>query len=188
MRYLLLSLSLLALAACEQVDKNNIPAENIYPSEALYQQINPHPPLAHSFSVGSFTYAGANEAEFIFKSKQNWLKHLDLAVEESLKKAKLLAKNQEKARYIISGEVKDFNLPNCLYGSCDGGSAINYSIEDKKGRVLWQELVVVPYTEPVAFSIELQPHVMWDHSGRVLSENVAHMVHVLSTKTTKDFN
>lgn len=179
MRFCLLMSLLVFLSAC--VDKNSLPTISMLPAEALQDQMEHNPDFAKKFFAGEFDYAGQDSFDFVSESKQNWLRHYRRAVSKTLKIVGMGAKSRAQARYIISGEIKDFDLPDCLYGRCDGGSAVRYIVQERKTEeILIDKLIIVPYSKPVAFSFQDDPEVKWLHAGRVLSENIAHFIHFLS--------
>lgn len=179
-KILIVCFALAALTAC-QADTRNYMVEDMLPDDAVYDQIPPAPSLKKKFVTGGFTYEGKQSFEVEQQSYTNWTRNFDSALARALDKAGYLSST--KAPYKISGTIVDFKLPNCLYASCDGGSAIQYIVTRTKDQsVVFSETIVVPYTKETPFSFEVQPEVMFSHGARVLAENIAHFIHLISTQ------
>jgi hypothetical protein len=176
----------LMLSACAD-DQKFSPAQ-MQPSDILYDQIEVPSFQKNQWTVDSFIMtddSGWIPAER--ETLRNLAHDFDLAVAQALQKAGYLAPEATQAKYRVSGEIMDFELPNCLYGSCDGGTTIKYRVENTKGALLFEEIAVVPYTKEADFALEHNIDVIYPHAAAMLGENIAHFIQFISRKNTSDF-
>ena len=183
---LLMATLVLTLSACAD-DQKFSPAQ-MQPSDILYDQIEVPSFQKTQWTVGTFIMtddSGWIPAER--ETLRNLTRDFDLAVAQALQKAGYLATEAKQAKYRVSGEIIDFELPNCLYGSCDGGTTIKYRVESTQGNVLFEEIAVVPYTKEADFALEHNLDVIYPHAAAMLGENIAHFIQLISRKKASDF-
>lgn len=145
------------------------------PSDVVYDQIPKTPYLVGKLEMGEFTYTGPNAAgnSIVFAN-------FGSAVEMALSKGKFIAVGG-KAAYRISGTIKDVATPSCVWGSCEGGATIEYTLTDlKTASEVHTDLLVVPYTAecPVMMDNAL-PWIMKTYTESI-GANVAQLIQVIS--------
>jgi hypothetical protein len=167
----------LMLAGCKMQPFSR---DSMVPPEAVYAQLEPDPYLQGKVAVGGFTYRGDNS-----RLSEAYL-HAGEAMEKGLDKAKLLYHTVANAPYVLSAEIRDVQAPSCFFGTCDGGAAVDYVLTERATqRVAYQDLIVVPYTFTyTVFTGSDTQRQRQGYAGAV-GENIAHMMHVLTTLTQK---
>jgi hypothetical protein len=133
--------------------------------------------------VGAFEYAGTHR-----ETGTITFSYFDIAVAQALEKGGYLAK-PEAATYKLSGSIKEVKMPYCSFGSCESGSAVEYTLTNKKtGKVAYTQLVVVPYTmECPVFMNDPTPFVMKAYAQTV-GANIAQLIQILNRKTQSTLN
>ncbi len=181
-RSLLSLLAVLALSACAKPVP--LAVNSMLPSEVVYEQTSRHFYLNHKISVGTFAYGGENTAygEVTFQN-------FGAALHSALQKGGYLAKGSH-ARYRLTGEIKEVKVPRCLFGSCESGAAIAYTLTDtRSGKVVYDDLLVVPYTceAPVFMNDpKVQQQVIMNAYTQTVGANIAQLIQVLNRKTASD--
>ena len=167
---------LLSLSACTP---DPMPSTYLVANQKVYSQIEPDFYLKNKIIVDNVTYQADNA-----RSAPLYANAAD-ALAHSLSQANMLAPDQKSGAYRLSGVIKNVGWPSCMFGSCETGSAINYTMTDiKTGKTVYDETLVVPYMSEYPFGG--QPNFLATLGGAV-GENYAHLIHVLSMKKQKDF-
>ena len=146
----------------------------------VYDQIDESFYLKRKITVDNVVYQGKNgRAAPLYTNAA-------AALKESLGKAGMLA-SEERAPYVLNGYIKDVGVPSCFFGTCETGAAIEYTLTDtKKDKIVYEELLVVPYMSEYPIMGADMNVVMRSTVGGAVGENYAHLIHVLSDKTQKE--
>lgn len=178
MNKLIFTSILLALTGCAP---NPLPTYTMQPNKALYGQIEKDFYLKNKLAISNFESNLGDENSKIFYSNAH------LAAQQALTQANLLSMDATKAQYILAANIMDVQYPSCMFGTCETGSSIEYSLTDSKtGSVVYKELLVVPHNyeypvfgaDPNVFIIEA--------TGGAIGNNFAHLIHVLTNKNKAD--
>lgn len=173
------SLLLLMLAACAP---SPLVSSQMMPDKVIYGQIEKNAYLKGKIMVGEVDYAGEKKG----------MAPLYISASDSLaltlQQAGYLAADEASAKYRLNATIKDVEFPSCLFGSCETGSAVKYTLNDiKRDRTVYQELLVVPYTGEYPLFGANMTLVQRRMLGSALGENYAHLLQVLSRKIKSDF-
>lgn len=105
----------------------------------------------------------------------------------SLTKAGLMTMNLANAQFILRTNIKDITFISCRFGSCEGGSAIEYTlINAKTKKISYHDTLVVPFNyEYPAYGSNMDM-VFRKAIGGAIGNNFAHLIHVLTQKTKED--
>jgi hypothetical protein len=160
-----------------------LPEMMLRPSDKIYSQIQKKTYLSGKIAIGEFSYDAKRE------NLGRMFENTRFAAQQSLTKAGLLARDPNKAEFILNGTIKDVAMPHCMFGTCETGSSIEYVLSHAKtGRVAYRELLVVPHNfEYPAFGSNM-PLVIKAAMGGAIGENLAHLIHLLTLKTKKDLS
>jgi hypothetical protein len=174
-----LPLLCLFLAACQPLP---ISSSYMKADPKVYSQVKKDGfYLKNKLAIGEFTNDTDNTNYTIIYSEMRY------AFQSSLTEAKLLSSDPGKAQYILSGKLKDVGRLKCFFGTCEAGSSIEYTLtEAKSKKIVYKELLVVPfnYDYPV-FGANMHVVVI-EAMGGVIGENTAHLIHVLTEKKKAD--
>ncbi len=158
------------------------------------------PPLeTYSMEAGAAVYNQV-EKDFFLKKKialspitadtgsestNHILSNATQAAQTSLSKANLLSETPDKAPYILSGKIKNVAINTCWFGTCESGSAIEYTLT-QAGTTVYKDTLVVPFNyEYPAFGADMN-FVYRMTQGGAIGNNFAHLIHVLTSKNQGD--
>lgn len=167
----------LLLAACQPIP---LPPAQMQANKVVYEQIEPDAYLRHKLVVDHVDYEdGESALAPLFRDATD-------ALSDSLAQGGYLA-TSGRAHYSLSATIKDIKFPRCLFGSCETGAAVYYRLTDnKRKKLVYEELLVVPYTGEYPLFGANMTLVQRQMLGAALGENFAHLIHVLSLKKQKD--
>lgn len=169
----------LLLAAC--APHPPLSSYTMQANDRVYGQIQKSFYLKNKLAISDFTYETSNQnmAHLYDNSKY--------AAQISLTKAGLMASNPNNAEYTLSAVIKDVGFPRCIFGTCETGSSIEYTLKHSKGdKIAYKQLLVVPYNyEYPAFGSNME-FVLCSAVGGAVGENLAHLMHVLTDKKKED--
>jgi hypothetical protein len=179
-RFVMLAL-MLALAACAKPVP--IDAQRMLPSEKVYEQTSDRFYLKHKIVLGEFEYAGVNKqvGDVTFANFR-------AAVEQALRKGGYLA-DGDHGTYRLSGKIMEVKVPHCVFGTCESGSAIEYTLTHTgSGKIAFQQLVVVPYTMecPVFMNDSMVAQIIMKAYTETVGANIAQLIQILNRKTAAD--
>jgi hypothetical protein len=174
-----LTILLLTLTACDPVP---LATQQMMPSPVVFEQIEHSDVFKGAIMVEKVSYDDAENPR-MGKLYDGAADSLGMA----LMQAGYLAADEASAKYSLYASVKDVQFPRCVWATCETGSAIEYTLTDiKRGKVVYQELLVVPYTMEYPLLSD-NPEIPRAALGGALGQNYAHLLHVLSRKKPNDF-
>ena len=158
-----------------------IPEQKMRASDAVYNQIQKEYFLKNKIAISKI------ESHIASDRMRVRYDNATLAAQNSLEKAGLLAADDKKASYVLSGAIKDVAVPSCSFGTCEVGSAIEYTLIDKNtGKTVYQELLVVPYSYDYPVFGANMAVVITEAMAGAIGNNFAHLIHVLTEKKKKN--
>ncbi len=163
-----------------------LPMHSMIPNDVVYSQIQKDFYLKNKIALGEFTPNLPSPLDNGYPNKL--FLNARSAAQQALSKANLLAQDTANAKYILSASIEDVANPRCIFGSCENGSSIKYTlINSKTKEIVYSELLIVPFTyEYPAFGANMDV-VFQESFGGAVANNFAHLIHVLTKKTKKDF-
>ncbi|WP_152054206.1 hypothetical protein [Tautonia marina] len=174
----LIPLCLLALAACTN---NPIPAHMMEPREQSFKQVDGNYYLKGKLAIGDVIRS------LEWQEDDPFFNNLPFALQRGFNAAGLLNQNASDAEYHLLSDIKDFQMPSCMFGSCETGCAVEYTlVEAKSGDPVYRELVVVPHTSEYPLFGANSTMVIYEAAGGAFGENIAHIAQSLARKTEAD--
>ena len=175
----LIGVALVPLVGC--VPQMPLPSSMMEADEVVQNQVQKEYYLKGKVALADFEAHTSNEV------LNTWYVSAKYGAQASFSRVGLLSQDPNKAKYILSGIIKDAGNPSCFFGTCETGSSIEYTmIEAKSKKVVYQDLLVVPYTQEYpAFGANMVA-VIHQTMGGAVGNNFAHAIHVLTQKTQGD--
>lgn len=166
------SLALLAFGC----DLKPIEPQYMLPKEQAYSMMAKNPYMHGRISKVSATSNLENENDRMFFSR------FSEALDSALGSAGL--KGNKKPNYALDAQLLDTDVSSCLFGTCEGGSAIAYTLKNETGKTVYSDTVVVPYNhEYQMFDERAAQSAGLNTMTGAVGENIAHLIQVLSRKT-----